>query len=69
MEPVLDPDGAAESQALNVYLINVEEHLLKAHGLKHVLSLRTLEMRALHILAVCRLQADTTTLTPQVSAV
>lgn len=43
MELVPDPDGAGELLALNVYLINVEEHLLKAHGLKHVLSLRTPE--------------------------
>lgn len=48
MEPVLDPDNAEELLALNVDLINVEEHLLIAylliaHGLKHGLSLRTLE--------------------------
>lgn len=43
MELVLDPDRAEELLALNVDLINVEEHLLKAHGLKHILSLRTLE--------------------------
>lgn len=43
MEPILDPENASELLALNVDLINVEEHLLKAHGLKRVLSLRTLE--------------------------
>ncbi len=43
MEPVLDPDNAEELLALNVDLINVEEHLLKARSLKHVLSLGTLE--------------------------
>ncbi len=43
MEPVLDPDSAEELLALNVDSISVEEHLLKVHGLTHVLSLEILE--------------------------
>lgn len=36
MEPDLDPDSVEELMALNNDLINVEEHLLKAHRVKHI---------------------------------
>lgn len=47
-----NPDNAEELLALDVDSINVEEHLLKAHGLKHVFSLLRV-IAAQHILAVC----------------
>lgn len=53
MEAVWDPDNAEDLLlTLDVDLINVEEHLLKANALKHVLSLLRV-VAAWHILAVC----------------
>lgn len=38
---------------LNIDLISVEEHLLKAHGLKHVLNLRALDSDTSTALSHC----------------
>lgn len=51
MQPVLDPDYAKELLTLNADLINAEEHLLKAHGLKQVSGLLRV-IAAQQILAV-----------------
>lgn len=51
MEPVLDPDNVGEPLALNVDLINIEEHLLKADGFNGWGLLG--EIPAPHVLSVC----------------